>query len=439
VTIGMPSILTEPWNPVAGTNWIFDQMIIRATGDSVVLPDPFIGLPWPRRIKSAQVFVEEGLPVTKSQDWVELSFVPTIQVPQDAWIDWDPGQQRFITVGEAHPGGLTSRTKSVVRYSDDLFQQRWHDGTTMSLADLLMGLILTFDRAKEQSALYDEAEVPAFETFARTFRGARIVQENPLVVEVYSDQILPDAELMSRAGYFYATEPWHTVAVGVMAEANHELAFSKSKADRLRVEWASYIAGPSLSVLERYANQGQEQATIPFQNTLGKYATPDQARERYTALNAWYRERRHFWVGQGPYYLNSVHPVEKIVVLRRAEQYREVDERWIAFTKPRIAEVEISGPSRVATEAAEFRVNVTFEGKPYPRSDMDSVRFLLFDPEGKMALVEDAQGVRDGEWKVALSAEQTARLAAGPHRLEVVAVPRVVSVPSFQSFRFVKR
>src|SRR4029453_4031577 len=40
VTFGSPSILTEPWNPVAGTNWIFDQMIMRGTIEAVVLPDP---------------------------------------------------------------------------------------------------------------------------------------------------------------------------------------------------------------------------------------------------------------------------------------------------------------------------------------------------------------------------------------------------------------
>lgn len=439
VTIGMPSILTEPWNPVAGTNWIFDQMIIRASAESVVLPDPFTGLPWPRKIKSAQVYVEEGLPVTKTHDWVELSFVPSIQVPEDAWIDWNPVQQRFISVREAHPEGLSARTKTIVHYVDNLYEQRWHDGTKMSLADLILGLILTFDRAKEQSAIFDEAEVPAFETFVRHFRGARIVQEDPLVAEVYSDQVLPDAELMSRAGFFYATEPWHNVVIGILAEANRELAFSKGKADRLRVEWASYIAGPSLSILERYRLQALEQSLIPYANTLGTYITGDQARERYTALGDWYRERRHFWVGQGPYYLHSVHPVEKIVVVRRSDAYRDVDERWLAYTKPQIAQLEISGPSRVATEPAEFRVSVTFQGEPYPMRDMDSVRFLVFDAEGQMAIVNEAQAVRDGQWRIALTSEQTARLPAGPNRLEVVAVPRVVSIPSFHSFTFVKR
>jgi hypothetical protein len=30
MTFAAPSILTEPWNPVAGSNWLFDTMITRA-------------------------------------------------------------------------------------------------------------------------------------------------------------------------------------------------------------------------------------------------------------------------------------------------------------------------------------------------------------------------------------------------------------------------
>jgi len=438
VTFGSPGILTEPWNPLAGTNWIFDQMIIRGTIESPVLPDPFTGLSWPLRIKSAEVFVEEGLPVTKTHDWVDLTFVPSIQVPGDAWIDWDPVAQRFITAAEAHPQGLSARTRTVVHYVDDLYQRRWHDGTRVSLADALVELILTFDRAKEGSPLYDEAEVPAFETFAGHFRGVRILQEDPLVAEIYDDQIFPDAELMSRAGFFYAGVPWHKLAIGMLAETNRELAFSNSKADRLRVEWMSYIAGPSLTVLERYRVQAQERGYIPYENVLGRYVTREDVARRYEALGRWYRERGHFWVGQGPFYVYSVHPVEKSVVVRRAEDHLTTDERWLAFTRPRIAEVEVSGPSRTARGArAEFSVKVTSQGQPYPMKDVELVKFLVFDAQGRMAFTQDAEAVHDGEWRAVLSPDQSAQLEVGANRLEAIVVSRSVSIPSFDSFTFV--
>jgi hypothetical protein len=35
--------------------------------------------------------------VGKTLDWVDLQFVPSIEVPGDAWVDWDAENQVFIT------------------------------------------------------------------------------------------------------------------------------------------------------------------------------------------------------------------------------------------------------------------------------------------------------------------------------------------------------
>ncbi len=439
VRFGSPSIMTEPWNPVAGTNWIYDMMIMRGTTESPNLPDPFTGLILPNRVKEAEVYVQEGLPVSKTLDWVSLTFVPSISVPQDAWIDWDPMSQRFLTVGEVHPEGLTARTKTVVHYVDDLYQRHWHDGSQTSLTDAILSLALSFDRDKKESALFDEAEVPSFETFMDYFRGAKIVQENPLITEVYSDLTYLDAEWIadSASGYFYTSVPWHMLAIGMLSESNHELAFSSSKADRLKVEWMNYLAGPSLAVLEKYRTKALSESFIPYQNTLGKYVTAEEARERYRLLGEWFQNKGHFWVSQGPFYVESVHPVQKTIVVRRYKEYLEPVQKWLAFTKPRIAEVKISGPTQVRVGAdAEFQLEVSFEGKPYAVQDVDFVRFLLSGARGELVFTGDAQAVRDGVWRVVLSLEQTRRLEAGSGRLEVAVVPRVVSIPSFRSVTF---
>jgi peptide/nickel transport system substrate-binding protein len=365
VHFASPSMLTEPWNPVAGSNWIFDSIIIRATQDFVTLPDPFTGLFWPQLIKSAEVYVQKGLPVTKSHNWLTLSFVPSIEVPRDAWIDWDPVAEHFVTVGERHPKGLKARTKTVVRYIDGLFEMRWHDGGRLSLADFVFSFILGFDRAQPKSPIFDEAAVPAMKTFMSHFRGARIVEKNPLVVEIYSDQLFPDAETIaaSRASDLYTNVPWHELALGVLAERNRELAFSASKADRLKVEWMSYIAGPSLAVLERQLARALNEGFIPYKNTLGEYASREEAIDRYEKLDAWRRARGHFWVGNGPFYLYSVHPVEKIVVIKRSKNFSDSAEKWVRFVEPRIGEIEVSGPRITkAGSKAEFQVEIKVQG-----------------------------------------------------------------------------
>ena len=72
MVMATPGLLTEPWNPVAGSNWINDQMMIRATDDPALLPDPFTGLYWPQRISRAEVTVQEGVPVERTLDWLTL-------------------------------------------------------------------------------------------------------------------------------------------------------------------------------------------------------------------------------------------------------------------------------------------------------------------------------------------------------------------------------
>ncbi|MFQ6028594.1 MAG: ABC transporter substrate-binding protein, partial [Dehalococcoidia bacterium] len=440
VTFGTPSILTEPWNPVAGSNWIYDLMIQRATTESATLPDPFTGLSWPQRVKHAEVYAEEGTPVTKTHDWLDLNFVPSIEVPADAWIDWDAAAERFITVGEQHPEGLTARTRTVIQYPNDLYSTEWHDGSKLSLGDMVVGYILSFDRAKPESPLFDESELPSMETFLRHYRGLRIVQEDPLVVEVYSDQIFPDAETIaaSRAGYLFTSTPWSSLALGILAEQNRELAFSSSKADQLEVEWMSYIAGPSQPILERYNTQALQEGFIPYEKAAGQYISAAEAKERHRLLGEWHQERGHFWIGQGPYYLHSVHTTEKIVVIRRFERFPDHPDKWQRFTAPKIPEVEVSGPVRItAGEAAQFSVEVTFEGEPYSVEDVELTRFLLLDARGELITVADAQPARDGRWEVILTPEQTADLEIGSTSIEVVVVSRLVSIPSFDRFSFV--
>ena len=200
----------------------------------------------PNRITHAEVVVEEGLPVFQNLDWAELTYAPEILVPEDAWADWDPVEMRFITVGEKHaaaveaaeaaaaeaeegeeveiPGPVTALRKSVAYYQEDLFDVvKWHDGSPFSVGDILMGIILTFDRGKADSAIYDAAAAPTLRSFLGSFKGVKIVSTDPLVIETYSDVYYQDAELnvntwwLLRPGSWRLAQPlpWH------LAEADH--------------------------------------------------------------------------------------------------------------------------------------------------------------------------------------------------------------------------
>ncbi|MBV7338301.1 ABC transporter substrate-binding protein [Chloroflexi bacterium TSY] len=435
-TIAMPSILTEPWNPVAGSNWIFDSMLQRGMTGSGTMPDPFTGLSWPQRIERAEVTIQEGLPVGKTLDWVDLEFVPEITVPEDAWIDWDPVEQRWITVGEMHPDGLTALRKSVVYYPSDLWDVQWHDGSTISMADLMLGQIIGFDRAKEESAIFDESAVPSFEQFQESFRGWRIVSEDPLVVENYTDVFGLDAE--ANVTTFFPGTSWTILSVGIMADAAGELAFSSDKAEALEIEWANYIAGPSLEILEAKMNEAAAEGSIPYADAMSDYVTDEEIAERWANLQAWYDENEHFWVDQGQYYLEEAFPVEGTVVMQRFEDYPDDADKWTRFSTPQIADVVVDGDSRITVgEEATFDVNVTFNDAPYAVNDIDTVKYLVFDALGELVISAEAEAIEDGLFQVVLTSEQTAELETGANRLEIAVVPMLVSVPTFASVEFV--
>ena len=448
--VSQPGILVDPWNPISGSNWIYDSMPQRATSDNGVIADPYTGLAWPQRIERAEVVAQEGLPMTKTLDWVDLSFEPQIQVPTDAWIDWDAANQKFITVGEKFPDGLTAKTKVTVFYPGDLFDKiTWHDGSSLSVADFVMNMIQVFDQAKPESEVYDEATVGATEGFQSHFKGVRIVSTNPLTIETYDDAYQLDAEtLISNytlypnptwwPQYAYGEAPWHTIAVGYLAEANKELAFGPDKAGTLEVEWMNFISGPSLEILKKYLDQANSESFIPYAATLGQYITADEAKARYENLDKFYAEHNHFWVNAGPFVLDKVFPVEQTLTLTRYAPYSDNAGKWSRFGAPKIPSVEVdgSGQVQIGSEAA-FDVFVDFNGQPYANSDISEVKYLLFDATGKLVSTGPAEGLEDGHYQVKLPADVTSKLEAGSNKLEVVAVSSLVSVPTFASFEFV--
>jgi len=91
----------------------------------------------------------------------------------------------------------------------------------------------------------------------------------------------------------------------------------------------------------------------------------EEVASRYQALADWYERRNHFWVGDGPFYLHSVHPVEKTVVLRRNEDFPDPATKWLDFSEPEIPELALNGPMMVRQgESARFSLDITFGGEP---------------------------------------------------------------------------
>jgi len=436
---GESDVFTEPWNPIGGSNWAWDQGAQAAMSGGAFMPDPYTGLRWPLRAERAELVAQADLPIFKSLDWLTLTTADSIAVPADAWLDWDATTQMFVPAGD----GLTAKIKSTVIYPADMFDTvTWHDGSKISVADFVMAMILTFDRAKPESAIYDESAVPSFDSFMAAFKGVRIVSTNPLVIETYSDNYSSDAENDITdwwPDYGFGEASWAPIAVANLAEAAGEVAYSLDKATVLEVEWTGFEGGPTLAVLDKYLDEAIAATTIPYAPTMGSYLTAEEAAARYASLKQWYTERGHMALGTGPYFLYKAFLVEKSLILQNYSAYPDTPDRWSSFAEPKIAVVDIVGPAGTVKigAAATFDVSVTFGGAPYASADLKMVKYLLYDATGAVVKSDLATLVSEGNYQVVLSAADTALLAAGSNKLEIAAVSNLVAVPTFQSVQFV--
>jgi len=436
-----PGIMVNPWNPVAGSNWIYDQMPIRATGESALMMDPYTGLTWPLRIQRAEIVVKQDLLVSKSLDWIDLSISPEIQVPADAWVDWDPVKQKFITAGEKYPETQTANIKTTVYYPVDLFNTvKWHDGSPFSMGDFILRMILNFDRSKPESAIYDESTVAPVEAYMAHFKGLRILSTDPLTIETYDNEYSLDAELCVTSwfpSYDTGEGAWHAISLGILGEINNELAFSADKASLKQVEWINYISGPSLGILDKILDQAFDSNYIPYLPTMGQYVTDNEAQQRWANYQNWYDTNGHFWIGTGVYFLQEAMPLQKTLILERFPSYPDSLYKWSRYSGVPIPTVSLDGPTIVTIGSpATFTTTISFSSLPYKISDIDRVSFLLYDAQYQMISTGTATAIEDGLYQVDLTAEMTGLLMPGSGILKVVVISKLEVIPVLSKMEF---
>ena len=447
-TIGMPSMMTQAWNPPAGSNWVYDMMPMRGAENHAVIADPFTGLRRPQLLESAVVYAQTGLPISKTLDWVDLVFEDEIVVPDDAWADWDAEAQVFITAAERFEEPAVAKTKVVMTYGPDFpGNVTWHDGSPFTLADMLYAWIYQFDPAKEASAIYDEGQVPGFTSFMTSFKGIRITSTDPVTIEYYTDAWALDAEdnisnfralwmgTHRPALYGYGQAGWHNMVPSYLAEANGEMAYSDDKATALEVDQTNFLAGPTLEIMKVKLDEALADAYIPYEPTLGAYITADEAIARYENLKTWVERNGHMIVATGPFYIQKAFPVEKTIILQRNPLFPDLADKWAGFDEAPIPEVLLDGAGEVAIgDTATFDVFVDFKGEPYPAADMSMVTYLVFDATGALAMKGDAEAVEDGYYTITLD---TSDLTAGSNKLAVIAVSKNALIPAQVEFEFV--
>lgn len=448
--IAYRDLLIEPWNPIGGSNWIYDQTIIRATGETALYPDPYSGLYWPHRITKAEVYVNEGLPVGKTLDWVTLYKVPEadLKVPEDAWLLYDYRNERLVTVGEvkANPGVVkelfgiegyepptTALAKVVIYYDPKIFHgYTWHDGSQFDIADILYSFIITFDRASIGSKLYDDAAVPSFKAWFPTFKGIKILSTDPLVMEVYTDVWYLDAEWIVNDAYwwpYYSQGPgaWHVVELAAEAERRGLLAFTESKAKATGVDRTDLLSPRTFENLLPILDEFITNKYVPYSKVLGNYVSPDVALKRWQNLKAFYVSYGHLWVGNGPFVLKQAS--KDMIVLEAYRQHIDPANKYAFLAKPPVPVVTIHLPPTIYQgRDLEVTVEVTDEaGNVYPEEYIESISYIIAHGGGFVS--GKAEPIGGGLWKIYIPAEEVSKMMVGKVEFTAIAVSKIVGMP----------
>jgi len=432
---GSREVFTEPWNMEAGTNWLYDMIVMRPITDMPAIFNPYTGLPMPNRFVDAEIEVLAGTPTSESSDWLDLTFVDSIEVPTDAWYDWDATNDQVILA----PAGTTAVCKVVVNYGDVIGNEKYHDGSVMTLADWLVNWPTDFEQADPDSDLYDVSTVSDFSQWKSTFKGMKVISESPLVIEYYNDFVNNEAEFMvtraaftrSATNFFQTPEfPWHVRAIGTKADEEGLLAYSAQKADTLEIEWMNMIGGPSLSILSDVLDDAMATGYVPF----GDYedlVTPEEATARYQNLKDWYEEKNHFYASYGAYYLDQADYVAHTAVVKAFRDYPYKADRWDWLSSPPIPESDATVPDFVIPGLdASFTLDLSFSGTPYSNDRIDFVKYMVIDSAGELKIVGEAEPTAtEGQWSIELEGAETDGLSTGSYHLVTIALSKDVAVP----------
>jgi len=367
LNVAAPAPPSSAWNPVGGGfGDAFGRLVWSALADPAFLPSPHGG-GWIENRVSASV---------------EKSEKP-IAVPAGA----------LFSAGR----GKTATSRIVYRVRDSAF----HDGTSMSFADLVYAY--TFTNPEQLRGV----RLLRVDTETLAFGEDKLSYEVP-VVEVYLDGVA-DGDAASVAPP-WTTLPWHLLA---LFEEGAKRGYLKlAEFDPVR----DAALGRKLAELAR---ELEERAYVP--PALAPYVNAQEARARYRALREFHAAHGHWLVTNGPYVLERWDGAKAVLGVFRDPTYPKGIGSFNAYAVPLRAHV-----TRIERRGSGAEVHI--ETERLEREGRD-VRIVRGSPEKKQAAVcryllvaPDGAVVAAGEVRAGAEGRCRLQLKPGGNRLVLAAV-----------------
>ena len=402
------------WNPWGGFEDVYSVDIMRATVDPAIWRHPFNGRPIP--------FRENFKVVTAGPNG-------TLPVPSDAFV-WDAENDQFVSVGP----GVTAKSVVYLDLSKYL-GAKFHDGVTISWADVLVGIALNYEIAYDPVKSQREGNIAGpIAAYLSVIKGYKIFESNDTLA-VYLDYWHFDENYIAD----YAA-----TGVGEPAELHvlmFYLAFSSAStlgklyalsSDRSEAEGIPVldlvvpeVAQDVKAAAQYFLDNGLFNASL---FTVGgtTYMTTSEWQQRLQALINWINAHGHAWVAQGPFYIDSFDKDAQRanLVAFRDPTYPFGPGTWYFGMARKTEIISVYAPPISPGTPVDIFVDVTGIPPIY-------VKYIIRDPAvGKVILSGDAEPTTGTTYKISLSADFTDTLREySTYELTVIAFSDQVAMP----------
>jgi hypothetical protein len=348
-----------------------------------------------------------------------------VDIPADA-IVFEAGTGRILPVGR----GASAAQKLSYRVLGSAF----HDGSAMTAADLVYAYSFAYrwGSGGTETGHYEQAigagtapmrgylagvRVVGIDSTSKSFKVAEInVVRELFLVDVYLTKLPEDAEQDAAIAPPWSTVPWHLLALMEEAVSRGWAAFSQQEALRRRVPWLDLARSEQLnkqlaSLVDTFERDGYRP------EALRSMVSADEARKRWAALAAFYRERGHFLVTNGPYRLKQWSENKVVLDIFRDLSYPLGVGSYDAYAVPRRGFI-----TRVEQERNQIRLFAEIEtimkfqrSYELQRMPLDSVapdvlqrsapecRYTVIDEANRVALAGVAAPPEGGAFRIDLN------------------------------------
>ncbi len=402
VRVGHQWVWTErtTYNPVGGFGDVYSVDLWRNLFDPPIQNDPFTGIPQPFR---ASYEIETAGPDG------------TLPVPEDAQ-RWDVETKTWVPVA-AGTEAVSKVTFDYSKYTDS----KWHDGQPITMADAIYSIAASFDRAYDpDKARIETALAVTARPVLETFKGYRLTEDGRL--EVYVDYWHFDEDhIAAYASPVSFDMPWEVkAAMDDLVFEQRRAAYTDTAAGRFSVPWLSLVLRRDAGLVDRTIRQLERDEFIPSSIAdFGGQAlvTPEEATARYEAAQAWYDDKDHLVISQGPFYLEQFDPPAQFAELDafRDPSYPFKPGDFYRGSPPDLSIGEISADPVVPGEDAVISATVDGPGTV-------GLQYILIDPAvGDVVESGRAQDAGDGSFEVTIGADVTTNLFPGFYQLFLAA------------------